>query len=234
MKIVAVIPARYGSTRFPGKPLADLNGKPMVMHVFDAINPYFETYIATDSVKIALTTFELNARVLLVDEECENGTARVAKSLELLDTKPDIVINVQGDEPLVSALDVLSLAGKVLQDHVQIATLVTKVPADGKNIVRVITDGDECVEFSRCDCVKDQTEYRHLGMYAFEYDTLMELVKLQPSEKERFKLGNKLEQDRWLDHGYKIHFEEVETDSIGVDTPTDLEYVKQIIIKNAN
>jgi len=231
LKTVVIIPARFASTRFPGKPLADLNGKPMVMHAYDALSPYYDTYIATDHIDIALTAFERGANVIYKSEYFSDGTQRIAGSLDLLSYEPDYVINVQGDEPLVSHLDVEVLERKIQEDGVKIATLATRVSADTKNIVRVVTDGDQCIEFSRCNCMKEKTDFRHLGMYAFEYDTLVEIGKLQNAENQ---IPRSLEQVKWMDNGYKIHFSEVDVESVGVDSPEDLEYVRQILNKNAS
>ena len=222
MKIVAIIPARYDSTRFPGTPLAKIDGKEMVFHVYDNVSSVVETHIATDSAQIFFGAVGSGRNAIQTSPDCNNGTERVFDALQHLSEKPDVVINIQGDEPMVKPSDIQALIKLISRPQVQIGTLATRTEAPGNNIVYVeVTSDGRCVEFDRCECMKEKTAFRHLGMYIFKYKTLEKIAG--------YNVKSTLEQVGWQNRGHEIYFEEVETKSIGVDTPDDLEYVEQLI-----
>ena len=240
LQSVGIIPARYASSRFEGKPLADLLGKPMVQHVYESAcraETLDEVIVATDDRRIydAVTAFGGNVQMT---GECETGTERVAVVAESL--KCDVVANIQGDEPLLKPAQIdLMLRPLLDKPEVQVCTLKQRVrtTADYRdiNVVKVVTDlqGD-ALYFSRASMPGKipETElhkfpvYRHVGLYAYRRAQLLTFTKW---DRTPYELAEGLEQLRFLENGVPIHVVETDTPLIGVDVPADLERVKQIL-----
>ena len=240
LQSVGIIPARYGSSRFEGKPLVNLLGKPMVQHVYESAcraETLDEVIVATDDQRIydAVTRFGGNVQMT---GECETGTERVAVVAAGL--KCDIIANIQGDEPLLKPAQIDLMLGPMLdKPEVQVCTLKQRVKtaADYRdiNVVKVVTDlhGD-ALYFSRASMPGKITEtelhkfpvYRHVGLYAYRRAQLLAFTSWDSTP---YELAEGLEQLRFLENGVPIHVVETDTPLIGVDVPADLERVKQIL-----
>jgi 3-deoxy-manno-octulosonate cytidylyltransferase (CMP-KDO synthetase) len=228
-----IIPARYASTRFPGKPLADLGGKSMLQRVWEAAGKIPQAsgiYIATDDQRIHDHAAPF-APVILTDPSHPSGTDRCAEALKKAGIHVDVVVNLQGDEPFIIPGQVTSLVSLFQDPEVQIATLKKAIenPAekDDPNVVKVVTSvKNRALYFSRSpipflrDPGDKATYFRHIGMYAYRSTTLEEITALPPSDLEKTE---KLEQLRWLENGYHIAVAETDWQSPAVDTPEDLE-----------
>jgi 3-deoxy-manno-octulosonate cytidylyltransferase (CMP-KDO synthetase) len=226
MMIVGIVPARYASVRFPGKPLALLAGKPMLLHVVEACQAarkLSRVAVATDDERIAAAVRGAGWEAILTSPRAASGTDRLAEAAHSLPA--DIYVNIQGDEPLMS-------------DERRIATLAIPMPAaeaPDPNVVKaaVAKDG-RALYFSRAPIPFPRAgapAYRkHLGLYAYRAETLAELAALPPSPLEKTE---SLEQLRWLEAGYDIWVAEAWSDSIGVDTPEDLRRVEEFLKKEA-
>jgi 3-deoxy-manno-octulosonate cytidylyltransferase (CMP-KDO synthetase) len=239
LKIVALIPARYASTRLPGKVLADIDGRPMIEHVYRraALSPLVDdTIVATDDLRIATRVGEFGGKVRLTRMH-ETGTDRLAEVAATLDC--DVVVNVQGDEPLVDPGAITELVSPFATDAgLQMTTLFRRIndPAElsNPNIVKVVVDrGGFALYFSRSPIpyVRDPRGgwpplYRHIGLYAYRRSTLLVLASLDPTPLER---AESLEQLRALEHGIRIKAVETLYESFGVDTPEDLEQVRRLL-----
>jgi 3-deoxy-manno-octulosonate cytidylyltransferase (CMP-KDO synthetase) len=239
LKIVAVIPARFASTRLPGKALADLNGRPMVEHVFRraAMSPVVsETIVATDDLRIATRVKEFGGKVRLTKAH-ETGTDRVAEVAATLDC--DVVVNVQGDEPLVDPGTIAELTAPFAADPgLQMTTLYRRIvdPAElhNPNIAKVVIDrGGFAMYFSRAPIPHTRDPrggwpplYRHIGLYAYRRNALMVLASLEPTPLER---AEGLEQLRALEHGIRIKAMETHYESFEVNTPEDLAEVRRLL-----
>src|SRR5262245_30904997 len=241
LKVVAIIPARYASTRLPGKPLADLDGRPMIEHVFRraSMSPVVsETIVATDDLRIATRVNEFGGKVRLTKAH-ETGTDRLAEVAASLDC--DIVVNVQGDEPLVDPGAITELVAPFATDPgLQMSTLYRRIhDADdltNPNVAKVVLDrGGFALYFSRAPIphVRDARGgwppmYRHIGLYAYRRSALLVLASLDQTPLER---AEGLEQLRALEHGIRIKAVETRYDTIGVDHPQDLEQVPRLLAK---
>ncbi len=240
MHSVGIIPARYASSRFEGKPLANLLGKPMVQHVYERAcraEMLDEVIVATDDQRIydAVTRFGGNVQMT---GQCATGTERVAVVAERLTC--DIVANIQGDEPLLEPTQIdLMLQPFIDRPAVQVCTLKqrveTAVDYRDVNVVKVVTDlqGD-ALYFSRASMPGKVSEaelhkfpvYRHVGLYAYRREQLLAFTRWSSTP---YELAEGLEQLRFLEHGIPIHVVETDTPLIGVDVPADLERVRQIM-----
>jgi 3-deoxy-manno-octulosonate cytidylyltransferase (CMP-KDO synthetase) len=236
LTIVVVIPARYASTRFPGKPLADLWGKPLVQHVHERARQAQgaeRVIVATDDDRIAATARGFGAEVAMTSPEHVSGTDRVAEVARGLDA--DLIVNVQGDEPLIepAAIDA-AVAPLAEDDSIPMGTLCCPIEAVEEladpNVVKVVVDrAGFALYFSRLpipfvrDRSADATRCRHVGLYVYRREILLELAALPPTPLEQ---AEKLEQLRALEHGYSIRVVEIPSAWPGVDTPGDLERVK--------
>lgn len=230
-EVLAVIPARYASTRLPGKPLADIAGKPMIQHVWERVSSLMPAVVATDDARIAEAVYSFGGRVRMTSVDCPNGTARVAEVLANWDgPHPEIILNVQGDEPLVEPQDLETLVRLMRRPEVRIGTLVTPARAadltsPNNCFVQRLPDG-LCLSFSRNpECCSIQA-WRHVGIYGFRAEVLPQLVALQPTPGE---VRERLEQLRWHESGFSIYSAEVSAAGIGVDSPEDLEYVRGLM-----
>jgi len=242
-EVVIVIPARFGSTRLPGKPLVSLAGKPMIQHVYERsqlAGRASRVIVATDDERIvkAVESFGGTARMTRPDHR--TGTERVAEVAA--HEKGDIFVNVQGDEPLLDPVSVDTAIEALLEEPpASIATVATpiKTPADimDPNVVKTVLDFDNNgLYFSRAPIpwVRDTASkiqvrhLKHLGLYVFQREALLEYPTLPQGELERIE---QLEQLRWLENGWKIRVAEVEHDAVSVDVPEDVARVEKLLQK---
>lgn len=245
MKILGVIPARFASTRFPGKPLAEILGKPMIQWVYERTSQVFEhVYVATDDERIRKAVELFGGRVVLTSTSHQSGTDRCAEALEIVEklsnTKFDIVVNIQGDEPFIQPEQLRRVAACFYDSTVQLATLVKqfseKEDIFNPNSPKVILNKNgEAIYFSRSAIPfirgKENSAwqdnhpfYKHIGLYAYRCDILRAITKLVQSPLE---LAESLEQLRWIENGYRIKVEKTDMETLSVDTPEDLERVKE-------
>ena len=245
LQTVAVIPARFASTRFPGKALADIDGHPMIEHVYRRATQsrlVSRVIIATDDLRIATAVSRFGGEVRLTRADHPSGTDRIAEVASSLDC--DVVVGVQGDEPLIDprAIDE-AIAPFAAVPGIHITTLYHRLtdPAElgNPNIVKVTIDrGGFALYFSRAPIpyVRDPRGgwpplYRHIGLYAYRRSALLVLAALEPTPLER---AEALEQLRALEHGIRIKVVETSYDSFGVDTPEDLERIRHLLAAPAS
>ena len=238
-KIVAVIPARYGSSRFPGKPLALICGKPMIQWVYEcvkSVNEIDEVFVATDDKRIWKTVNAFGGYAIMTGE-CTCGTDRVYEASKDFDA--DIVLNIQGDEPLIKSEMIRDLIHTFDDPSVVMATLKKEMLSEDvndPNIVKVITNiNGDAVYFSRSAIPYNRAGreavkyYKHIGIYGYTKEFLSKFVALPQSELE---LTEKLEQLRTLEHGFKIRVAETKYQSIAVDLPEHIRLIEDEIRRN--
>ena len=236
MKFIGLIPARYASTRFPGKPLALLAGKPVIQHVYEQVAPVLDAaFVATDDERIYQTVLDFGGKAIMTSANHPSGTDRIAEALEKVGEEFDVVINIQGDEPFIQKEQITSLCRCFENSHTQIATLgkpfETIEALENPNSPKIIVDNnDNALYFSRSVVpfirgierelwLKAYPFLKHLGFYAYRRDILDEITQLPQSSLEK---AESLEQLRWLQNGYKIKVARTEIDTVGIDTPEDL------------
>jgi len=243
MATLAIIPARYASSRLPGKPLADIGGKPMVVRVWERCQQagVDRVVVATDDVRIADCLGQVGAETVMTPASCRSGTERCAAALELLEhNHKDVIINVQGDEPFLPPATLQLLAGAFQDRDTQVATLAVRLHDTERlfnpNTPKVVLNArGEALYFSRhpLPYVRDYSPeqwihwhpfFKHIGVYAYRASTLNHLASLSPTALEA---AESLEQLRWLYYGYTIKVLEVKEDTFTVDTPEDLELARQ-------
>lgn len=239
LKILGVIPARYASSRFPGKPLIDIQGKTMIRRVYEQAKKstlLSEVIVATDDERICREVQSFGGEVVLTSALHTNGTERCAEVAQ--STNADVVINIQGDEPYIHPGQIDALAKCFQTADTQIATLIKQHVLDEvlQNPARVkvtVTNALKALYFSRSiipfqratSNPQPVTFYKHIGIYGYRKDVLLEIVQLQPSMLE---LTESLEQLRWLENGYTIQCALTEHESLAVDTPEDLEVLRNL------
>jgi 3-deoxy-manno-octulosonate cytidylyltransferase (CMP-KDO synthetase) len=238
LQIVAIIPARYASTRFPGKALEPINGRPMIEHVYRRVTAspsVSRVIVATDDLRIATTVTGFGGNVRLTRAH-ETGTDRLAEVAATLDC--DVIVNVQGDEPLIDPRAVTEAVAPFSDPSIPMTTLYRRIhdPAEltNPNVVKVVLDrGGFALYFSRAPIPHARDPrggwpplYKHIGLYAYRRSVLLVLASLEPTPLER---AESLEQLRALEHGIRIKAVETAYDSIGVDTPEDLEQVRRLL-----
>ena len=232
MKKIGIIPARYGSSRFPGKPLVDISGKPMIQHVFERAmeSSLDEIYVATDDQRIVDRVIAFDGNVLLTSPNHPSGTDRCGEaSIKLHLDDNDIIVNIQGDEPFIQKEQIDALVALFDQPDVEIATLVkpfdNPLDAQNPNKVKVVfSNQHKALYFSRSPIPyprdsEEITYYKHLGIYAYRYQTLKKLITLPISSLEKVE---KLEQLRWLENNFSIFVAITDHESIAIDTPEDM------------
>jgi 3-deoxy-manno-octulosonate cytidylyltransferase (CMP-KDO synthetase) len=237
MKILCVIPARYASTRLPGKPLADIDGKPMILRVYErAVQAKlpFMAVVATDDERVLAAVEKGGGKAVMTDKAHATGTDRLAEVAKM-HPDVDIIVNVQGDEPLIepSLIDELALVFK--DESVAMATVMTPLLDEAEqknpNNVKVVTDlNGYALYFSRSLLPYPRNTpkipvYKHIGIYAYRRDFLLKYAKMQPTPLEQ---AESLEQLRALENGFKIKVIKSDAAFVGVDTPEDLAKVNQI------
>ena len=240
MSYIGIIPARYASSRFPGKPLADINGKPMIQWVYEqAMKALPLVYVATDDERIVECVESFNGNVILTAAANRSGTDRCAEAIVQIQLdkgmKFDVVVNIQGDEPFINPMQIRQILGCFDDPEVQIATLVKRFSAGedifNPNTPKVAVSGEgEALYFSRspipylrdvdpAEWTAKHTFYKHIGLYAYRVDILKALYHLPTGLLET---AESLEQLRWMERGYRIKVAETEYETQAVDTPDDL------------
>ncbi len=243
-RVVAIIPARYHSNRFEGKPIMPINGKPMIQHVVERarrVPMLSRVVVATDDERIASVVRDFGGEVVMTRADHASGTDRLAEAAELLDiAENDVVVNIQGDQPLFPAEVVEQVATPLLRDPaLPMATLIYKIVrpeeiTDPNHVKTVFDCYGNALYFSRSPIPFQRnpeesaqpTYYKHLGFYAYRKGFLLTFVGLPEGEWERFE---KLEQLRALEYGHTIRVVLTEHDSIEVDTPRDIERVEAVL-----
>jgi 3-deoxy-manno-octulosonate cytidylyltransferase (CMP-KDO synthetase) len=242
-RVVVVIPARYASTRLPGKPLLPLAGKPMIQHVYErakAATRAGRVIVATDDERVVKAVEGFGGKVRMTRPDHRSGTERVAEVAAHEDG--EVFVNVQGDEPLLDPGAVDTAVQALLEEPAAgVATVATRiaVPADimDPNVVKTVLDFDgNALYFSRAPIpwVRDTSSkievhhLKHLGLYAFSRDALLEFPTLPQGELEKIE---QLEQLRWMENGWKIRVAEVEHDACSVDVPADVARVEKLLQK---
>ncbi len=248
MKFTAIIPARYASTRFPGKPLALLGGRPVIQHVYEkAVQTLGEAYVATDDERIARVVEGFGGRAVMTSASHRSGTDRIEEAAEILGTDADVIINIQGDEPFVDASQLKTLQALFDDGETQIGTLGkrfdTMEATENPNSPKIACDRRGfALYFSRSviPFVRGQERaswlghypfLKHLGLYAYRREVLREITQLSQSPLE---LAESLEQLRWLENGYRIRVGLTDVETVGIDTPEDLERAEQFLHATAN
>lgn len=246
--IIGIIPARYNSTRFPGKPLATIGGMTVIEHVYRRAAMALDTvYVATDDSRIVREVSRFGGRAILTEGVCRNGTERCVLALRQLNVKPDGIVNIQGDEPFVDPADILAVARTLSSGDTDIASIARRFdPADGfealfsKDAVKVVMDSNmNAMYFSRSiipyvrdtpwqQWLESTDFYIHVGLYGFRYEALSAITSLPPSPCEQ---AERLEQLRWLSAGYRIRMALTQSRTIGIDTPADLERAREFFIQ---
>lgn len=244
MKFIAIIPARYASTRFPGKPLADMNGKPMIQRVYEQVKKAIDNvWVATDDTRIFDTVLAFGGKAVMTSPDHKSGTDRIQEAYSTINEPFDVIINVQGDEPFIQPEQIEALKDCFDSKDVQLATLVKPFKKeDGFDVLFnpnspkvVINKKNEAIYFSRSivpyirdvhhtEWLHKHTFYKHIGMYAYRYDVLKEITQLPQSSLEK---AESLEQLRWIENGYKIRVGYTNVETIGIDTPEDMEKALQ-------
>jgi len=244
MKVVCIIPSRYESSRFPGKPLADLCGKPMIQHVYERVlaSPLVShAAVATDDERIFRAVKGFGGHAVMTAPAHRSGTDRVAEAVSSLGLgDSDVVVNIQGDQPLFEPVQIEEVARPLLDDpEVCFSTLIYRIRRREEithpNAVKVVFDRKGfALYFSRAtiphvrDGGRQAAYYKHHGIYAYRRSFLMTFAGLAEGELERLEA---LEQLRALEHGYRVKVVETQHDSVEVDTPEELARVKKILLK---
>lgn len=240
MKFIGIIPARYESSRYPGKPLADMAGKTMIQRVYEQVKLALdEVWVATDNNKILETVIGFGGKAVMTSDKHRSGTDRCHEAFEKIGKEFEVIINVQGDEPFIQPEQIVKLKECFDSRDVQLATLVKPFKQeDGFEVLFnpnspkvVLNNKSEAIYFSRSvipyirdtrhsEWLNKHTFYKHIGMYAYRADILKEITKLPQSALE---LAESLEQLRWIENGYKIKVGLTNLETIGIDTPEDME-----------
>ena len=238
MKVVGIIPSRYASSRFPGKPLIDLKGKSMIQRVYEGVQKsslFNRVIVATDDQRIFDAVQAFGGEVMMTAESHATGTDRCGEVAEKVDA--DIIVNIQGDEPLVDHRQLDQLCAAFNDSEVQIATLgiqgVSEEERNNPNRIKLVLDrSGDAMYFSRSavpntangkqNVIETFPFFRHIGVYAYRKETLKELTALAPTALEKVE---SLEQLRWMYHGYSIRVVETEIETPNIDVPEDVQKV---------
>ena len=237
MKVIGIIPARYASSRFPGKPLAKLGGKYVIQRVVEQVGAVLDdVYVATDDERIYNTVTSMGAKAVMTRPDHQSGTDRIAEALEKIGGNFDVVVNIQGDEPFIQKSQIETVVACFNDVDTQIATLGKKFAtieeAKNPNSPKIILDNRSyAMYFTRALAPyirgKEENQWidvypflKHIGLYAYRTEVLREVTKLPQSPLE---IAEGLEQLRWLQNGYKIKVGLTEVETVGIDTPEDLQ-----------
>ena len=248
-KFVGIIPARYASTRFPGKPLASIGGKLMIQRVYEQASKVLDlVYVATDDQRIYDAVVGFGGKAIMTSDKHKSGTDRICEANEKSGCNRAVVVNIQGDEPFIMPSQISTVCDLFDSPETQIATLVKPFSAndsiadlENPNSPKVVIDGaGNAVYFSRSiipylrgveksEWLKRHTFFKHIGLYAYKAEVLKLVTKMPQSTNE---ICESLEQLRWIDNGLKIKVGQTETQTIGIDTPEDMaraeEFLKSI------
>lgn len=244
MKFIGIIPARYASTRFPGKPLAILGGKPVIQRVYEqVVSVLGEAYVATDDERIFQAVEQFGGQAVMTRSDHKSGTDRIEEAAQKLNTDADVIINVQGDEPFIQKSQLETVKHLFDDPQTQIATLgkpfESMEAVENPNSPKIVTDiNGYALYFSRSVIPyirgKEQSEWlqhfpflKHIGLYAYRREVLAQITKLPQSPLE---LAESLEQLRWLQNGYRIKVGLTDVETVGIDTPEDLQRAEQFIL----
>ena len=243
MKFIGIIPARYASTRFPGKPLALLGGKPVIQHVYEKVAAVLEAaYVATDDERIYDVVKAFGGQVVMTRTDHKSGTDRIEEAVEKIGGEWDVVVNVQGDEPFVSKSQLDTICHCFDDPTTQIATLgkpfESMEAVQNPNSPKIVVDNmGFAMYFSRSVIPyvrgKEKSSWlthypflKHLGIYAYRKDVLRQVTQLPQSSLE---IAESLEQLRWLQNGFKIKVGTTDVETVGIDTPQDLERAEEFL-----
>ena len=244
MNSIGIIPARYASTRFPGKPLVPISGKTMIQRVYEQAKKSDLTHVlvATDDSRIAEEVNRFGGEVILTSETHQSGTDRCFEAYCNYNIPADYIINIQGDEPFIKPEQINQVLACFQKPQTQLATLIKKIENPealfNTNTVKVVIDNlQQALYFSRhpipfCrgqepeNWLSQNTYFQHIGIYGYRSDILEQITQLPPSALE---LAESLEQLRWLENGFKITTAITTFDTIGIDTPEDLEKALQVV-----
>ena len=243
MKFIGIIPARYASTRFPGKPLALLGGKPVIQHVYEKVAAVLEAaYVATDDERIYDVVKSFGGQVVMTRTDHKSGTDRIEEAIEKIGGEWDGVVNVQGDEPFVAKSQLDTICHCFDDSTTQIATLgkpfESMEAVQNPNSPKIVVDNmGFAMYFSRSvipyvrgkEMSSWLTHYpflKHLGIYAYRKDVLRQVTQLPQSSLE---IAESLEQLRWLQNGFKIKVGTTDVETVGIDTPQDLERAEEFL-----
>jgi 3-deoxy-manno-octulosonate cytidylyltransferase (CMP-KDO synthetase) len=246
LNFAGIIPARFASTRFPGKPLISIKGKTMIERVYTQATSVFKyVAVATDDQRIEAEVLRFGGNVIMTSSRHQSGTDRcyeaVCKLRDLLQVDFDIIVNIQGDEPFIQPIQFEKLIQCFSSADTQIATLVKQInnleDLMNPNHVKVVIDkANKALYFSRSaipyirnkpqeEWIQSSSFYKHIGIYAYRFNILKELSRLSQSDLE---MAESLEQLRWLENGFNIRVEKTDFESIAVDTPEDLEKINAL------
>ena len=243
MKFIGLIPARYASTRFPGKPLALLAGKPVIQHVYEQAAKVLDAvYVATDDERIYNKVLEFGGKAVMTSTEHHSGTDRIEEVLEKVGGDFDVVVNIQGDEPFIAQSQIETLCHCFEDEVTQIATLGKPFECieavENPNSPKIVVDNrGYAMYFSRSvipfvrgverqEWLKKYPFLKHLGIYAYRTEVLKAITRLPQSSLE---LAESLEQLRWLENGYRIKVGITNVETVGIDTPEDLQRAEDFI-----
>ncbi len=245
MKFTVIIPARYASTRFPGKPLAMLGGKSVIERVYEKASAVIDdVYVATDDERISDAVKKFGGRVVMTRADHKSGTDRIEEAAEKIGSDADVIINIQGDEPFVEASQIKALMQLFDNADTQIGTLGkrfdTMTATENPNSPKIVTDkrgfalyfSRSVIPFvrgkERAEWIGSYPYLKHLGMYAYRREVLREITRLEQSPLE---VAESLEQLRWLENGYRIRVGLTDVETVGIDTPEDLKRAEEFLAK---
>jgi len=243
MKFIGIIPARYASTRFPGKPLAILGGKTVIQRVYEqVVSVLGEAYVATDDERIRQAVEAFGGKAVMTRTDHKSGTDRIQEAAENIGTTADVIINVQGDEPFIQQSQLATVKALFDDPQVQIGTLGKPFESmdavENPNSPKIVCDmNGYAMYFSRSVIPyvrgKEPSAWlehfpylKHLGLYAYRREVLAEITKLPQSPLE---LAESLEQLRWLQNGYRIKVGLTDVETVGIDTPEDLQRAEEFL-----
>ena len=243
MAVHIIIPARYASTRFPGKPLAILGGKTVIERVYEKVSSVLsDCYVATDDERIYQAVMDFGGRAVMTSANHKSGTDRIAEAMEKIGGDYDVVVNVQGDEPFIHAEQIATLCHCFDDPETQIATLgkpfASMAETENPNSPKIVVDNRGfALYFSRSiipfvrgvnrqEWLNHYPFLKHLGLYAYRKEVLREVTRLPQSSLEK---AESLEQLRWLQNGYRIRVGITNQETVGIDTPEDLERAEKYL-----
>jgi 3-deoxy-manno-octulosonate cytidylyltransferase (CMP-KDO synthetase) len=240
---IGIIPARYASTRFPGKPLAMLAGKPVIQHVYEKVSSVLhEVYVATDDERIYNAVVGFGGKAVMTRTDHKSGTDRIEEAIEKIGGNFDVIVNIQGDEPFIEKSQIETVCACFDNADTQIATLgkpFTSMEAvENQNSPKIVVDNKGyAMYFSRsvipfvrgvdkANWLQEYPFLKHLGIYAYRKEVLHEITRLPQSSLEK---AESLEQLRWLQNGYRIKVGITDVETVGIDTPDDLKHAEEFL-----
>ena len=247
MKLMSIIPARYASTRFPGKPLAVLGGKTVIQRVYEQVSSLLdEVYVATDDERIFQAVESFGGRAVMTRTDHKSGTDRIEEAAEKIGSDADVIINVQGDEPFIQPSQIETLMHLFDAPETQIGTLGKRFETiegvENPNSPKIVTDNRGfALYFSRSPIpyvrgidrnlwLEAYPFLKHLGIYAYRREVLREVTQLPQGRLEK---AESLEQLRWLENGYRIRVGLTDVETVGIDTPEDLQRAEEFLAQQA-